>query len=135
MIQVLILHDLFEEVKTEEAFAYGVVAVYAGSELFLAVVQVDGAQVIHSNLIVKLFPDALVGVFKVVAGGVRMTGVDAHSHAGFIGHTVNDTLYLPECKTYVGALSCGVLDYGSYAAGLFKSAIRSMHSSGVICLR
>ena len=126
LVQVGVLHYLFEEVKTQEAFSYGVVAVYSGAQFLFAVVQVDGTEVGEADFVVELFPDALVGVFEVIAGGVGVSCVSADSYAGLIGHSVYYASDLPEGESHVGALSGGILDDCGYAAGLFKSQVDAL---------
>ena len=89
------------------------------------VVEVHSTEIIKTDYLVKLVPDALKLVFvgKVVSCGKGVAGVYTHPYPALIVHTVDNVPKVMKRKTEVSTLSGSVFDNGSYSVGLVKGNV------------
>ena len=103
-------------------FAQAVVAVNAAAERTFCIVQVHAAQVLKAHDALELFEGVFrcLGGAQVIPGRKRVAGINAHAHAGFVFHAVNNRCQMFELKAEVAALTGGVLNHRGNAFGLVQ---------------
>lgn len=58
-----------------------------------------------------------------------MTGINAHAHAGFIFHAVDDRRQMFELKTEIAALTGGVFDHRGHAVGFLQGDVDGLSNT------
>jgi hypothetical protein len=108
---VAVVHQVGETVDADMAFADVLVPVHVRVELGLAVVQMNGLELVAADVVVEcLHRGAVVfGRFEGITGGENMAGVEANAHAlGFLD-AVDDRAEVFELPAEVGPLPCRCL--------------------------
>ena len=61
-----------------------------------------------------------LGCAQVVTGRKRVAGINAHAHAGFVFHAVDDRRQMLKLKAEVAALTGGILNHCRHALGFIQ---------------
>ena len=109
----------------EEPIAESFVAVDVRTCILLAVVEMDGAEVLEAYDVLEIVETELVAhlVAEVVAGGEGVAGVDADTYAALVVDALNDAGDVLKLPTEVGTLSSCVLYNGGDAFGLAEGQV------------